>query len=160
MSETYSIPLPTTPQTVHWMSHFARTGAKDQRIRGLARQIVRGIAPKDYLAEGLAIGRWVEVNIRYLRDTTSVELVQHPSHTIDVGAGDCDDMCTLIGALLLSIGHRVAFVTVAFGNGEMSHVFCQVLDQRSGNWVVIDPVAAPDVRGMLRRVRKYKIYPV
>jgi hypothetical protein len=160
VSQTFSIPFPTTPETVHWMAHFARTGAKDQRVRGLAEQIVRGITPKDYLAEALAVGRWVEVHVRYLRDTTSVELVQHPAHTIEAGAGDCDDMATLIGALLLSIGHKVAFVTVAFANGQWSHVFAQIYDPKSGQWVVIDPVAQPDVKGMLRRVRKYRIYPV
>lgn len=158
--QTWSIPRPTTAETVEWMAHFARAGAKDINIIRLAQRIVRGITAKDYLAEGLAVGRWVEANVRYVRDVAGVEVVQTPAQTVESQAGDCDDACCLIGALLLALGHRVAFVTVAFASGEYSHVFCQFFDPRSGQWVVVDPVAQPDVRGMLRRVRRYRIYPV
>lgn len=158
--QSWSIPRPTTEQTVEWMAHFARAGSKDINVIRLAQRIVHGITPKDYLAEGLAVGRWVEANVRYVRDVAGVEVVQTPAQVIEAGAGDCDDIATLIGALLLALGHRVAFVTVAFGSGEYSHVFAQFFDPKSGNWVVLDPVAAPDVKGMLRRVRKYRIYPV
>lgn len=160
MSQTWSIPFPTTPQTVAWLAHFARTGSKDMRVRRAAEQIVWGIPGKDYLSEMLAITRWVEHNVAYRKDVQDIETVQHPAVVLESRAGDCDDMSSLIASLLLSIGHRVAFVTVGFGKGDYSHVFCQALDQRSGTWIVLDPVAAPDVRGMLRRVRKYRIYPV
>ena len=158
--QTYTIPRPTTALTVGWMVQMAKAGATDMRVRRLAEEIVRGITPKDYLAEGLAVGRWVEANVQYRRDIAGVETLQTPAQVLESRVGDCDDLATLIGALLIALGHRVAFVTVAFGSGEWSHVFVQFIDTRTGRWIVLDPVAAPDVRGMLRRVRRYRIYPV
>lgn len=160
MTQTYSIPLPLTETTVAHMGHFARTGSKNLEIRYLAEDIVKGIQGKDYVGEGLAVCHWLDANYRYTRDIAGVELLKHPTEALRHPMLDCDECACLIAALLLSIGHRVAFVTVGFGNGDFSHVFCQALDQRSGRWIVLDPVAAPDVRGMLRRVRKYRIYPV
>jgi hypothetical protein len=61
-----------TAETVAIMARLAmgEWGARSERIRALALAIIRDarIAGKNYLAEVLAVHRWVQNSIRYTRD--------------------------------------------------------------------------------------------
>jgi len=79
---------------------------------------------------------------------------------------DCDDMTALLLGLFLSIGREARIVTVAFkdqfyaGKRQYQHVYLQVREPRSMQWIVLDPVAAESCGEMLRRVKAVKIWPV
>lgn len=79
---------------------------------------------------------------------------------------DCDDMTALFVALMLAVGREVRVITVAFrdaffaGQRQYQHVYVQVREPRTMQWIVLDPVAAEDCAQMLRRVKAVKIWPV
>ena len=73
----------------------------DMQIRELAVQLVRRAPPKDWQREIEALFNFVRNNVRYVRDIHAVETVQTPAKTLEFRAGDCDDMVTLLAAMLL-----------------------------------------------------------
>jgi predicted transglutaminase-like cysteine proteinase len=134
-----------TAETVAIMAKLAMGdwGARSERIRALALAIVRvaGSAGKDYLAEVLAIHRWVQTTIRYTRDPIGQETVQTPEYTAFVNqAGDCDDFSVLEAALLGALGHPTRFVTIGYKPQAFSHVYLEV--QVRGRWMPLDPIMA------------------
>lgn len=134
-------------------------GEQSMLVRSVAEHIVRRVQPKDYLGEILAIRYWVTENVRYVNDPLHVEMVKDPERLIEeirdhgIGIGDCDDLCAIIGCMALQVGRVAEAVVVGFGApGEFAHVFCRVQEPRSGQWIVCDPVAGTDERGMLESV--------
>lgn len=134
-------------------------GEQSMLVRSVTEDIVRRVQPKDYLGEILAIRYWVTENIRYVNDPLHVELVKDPQRLIEevaehgIGIGDCDDLAAIIGCMVLQVGRIAEAVVVGFGApGEYSHVFCRVEEPRTGAWIVCDPVAGTDERGMLDAV--------
>lgn len=79
---------------------------------------------------------------------------------------DCDDLTGLLAALFLSLGREVRIVTVAFknmyynGKQQYQHVYLQVREPRTMQWVIVDPVAAESTGQMLKRVTAVKIWPI
>jgi transglutaminase-like putative cysteine protease len=79
---------------------------------------------------------------------------------------DCDDITALLIALFLSVGREVRIMTVAFrdaffgGTRQYQHVYVQVREPRTLQWIVVDPVAAEGTGEMLRRIKAVKIWPV
>lgn len=79
---------------------------------------------------------------------------------------DCDDMTALLVTLLLILGREVQIMTVAFrdafvrGQRQYSHVFVRVREPLTGQWIVLDPVAAEGAAKMLARVRAAHIWPI
>ena len=79
-----------------------------------------------------------------------------------LGGGDCDDLATLLAAMLMSIGNECRFMVVGFEDKNPSHVFCQVAlrtsDAGGGNaagervWATVDPVADDGTALMHKRV--------
>jgi transglutaminase-like putative cysteine protease len=119
--------------------------------------LTANLAPRDYTGEANAVFGFVRDQIRFVRDIDQVETLQTPSKTLAAGAGDCDDKSTLLGALLLSIGHPTRFVAVGDAPDQYSHVFVETL---IGNtWVPAD--ATEDVQlgwyppGMVSRMVVY-----
>lgn len=135
-------------------------------VRSVTEEIIREIHPKDYLSEILAIRNWVTENVRYSNDPLHVEYVKDPQRLIEEflqkgrAVGDCDDIAALIACMALQVGRISQFVVVGFGGDpdEFSHVFTRVLEPKSGQWIVCDPVAGTDERGMLRRVTNYEMW--
>lgn len=80
---------------------------------------------------------YVRDNIRYVRDIRGVETLHDPVTLLKIGAGDCDDKSLLLASLLLSIGHKVRFVAVAFEPDQFSHVWLQV--NCYGRWIDLEP---------------------
>jgi len=137
-------------------------GEQSILVRSMVEEIVRDLQPKDYLGEILAIRYWVTEHIRYVNDPLHVEIVKDPQRIMEEiiahgqASEDCDGIAEMIGVLCLLVGRVVEFVVVGFGEaGHYSHVFVRVKEPRSGQWIVCDPVAGSDERGMLDRVTTF-----
>lgn len=168
------LPYRGAPQTVGVMIDGALRSQEKLPVRLLAEEICAGIQSKDYLSEILAVYHFVLPNkhVRYMNDPRTVELVRAPHVVVaEIMAGkrpslDCDDLITLLVALLLATGREVRIVTAAFnhqfyrGERQYSHVYVEVREPRSNTWIALDPVAAEETRRMLRRVVAKKIWPV
>lgn len=144
---------------------LGRRGEQSTLVRGLKDHIVREIHPKDYFSECMAVRNYVHEHVRYSNDALGVEQIQDPERMCDqiVKYGkcvaDCDEIALLIGTLCRQLGREVEFVIVGFGApGHYSHVFVRVKEPKSGQWLVLDPVAGTDEASMLRRVTTYQIW--
>lgn len=172
----------------HTVAHIKRLALKAQGyypLRLLVEDIVGRLGSKDYLSEILAVYYWVLAHTRYANDPRTVELVRSPrevlarlERTVTELRGsfagktawkpslDCDDLTAMYVAMFLALGREVRIVTVAFrdafyaGKRQYGHVYVQVREPRTGQWIVLDPVAAEDTGDMLRRVVAVKIWPI
>lgn len=129
---------PGIEQTLQCMRLVAYDAAQDPRLRGLGIRIVAAISPRNDLRRAGAILRWVQQNIRYVRDIYRCETIQWPQRTLIWKAGDCDDMSTLIVALLQALGFpQTGFVAQRrIKGGPYKHVFavCKI----KGIWYKLD----------------------
>jgi transglutaminase-like putative cysteine protease len=124
--------------TLRHMARLAREYSKNPRIRATAEMIVRPIQTRAYRAEVDALHAMVQTEIRYTRDPLYFETLSTPTRILDVRVGDCDDMATLLAALLLSIGHPVRFVAMAQERGAPpSHVYVET--KVGMTWIPLDP---------------------
>lgn len=181
-------PFYGAPHTVEHIKRVALEAQTFYPLRLLAEDIVGRLGSKDYLSEILAIYYWVCSHTRYANDPRTIELVRSPEELLErlkqnVGAlrqiaandnaatrwkpsVDCDDMTALLLALCLSLGREVRILTVAFRNAffagkrQYQHVYVQVREPRTLQWIVLDPVAAEDTKQMLNRVKAVKIWAV
>lgn len=165
---------PTTIRPFHGPADTVRTmidaivgdrGERSSLVRGVKDHIVREVQPKDYLSEILAVRNWVHEKCKYSNDALGVEQVQDPERICDQiikhgkAVVDCDDVATIMGALMRQLGREVEIVIVGFGApGSYSHVFVRVKEPKSGQWIVCDPVAGTDEASMLRRVTTQQIW--
>ncbi len=153
---------PTLGSVVGAMKRFAHgpQGKENLTIRGLVEDIIADVESGDYAGECLAVYYWVHEHVRYSRDPTGIELVKSPLRTLKTKTGDCDDIATLLAAMLMTIGNRCMFLLVGFHPGAPpSHVFCGV-KLPSGNVLVLDPVANRVTKGMLADVSAGKLVDV
>lgn len=160
------------PHTVELIKRYAIDAQRDPAVRLLAEEIVQHLGSKDYVSEILAVYYFTLRYTRYTNDPRSVELVKRPGWVArQIAAGhrpslDCDDMVTFMAALCLTLGRECRAITAAFrdtffnGERQYSHVYLQVREPKTGQWIVLDPVAAEDAATMLRRVRAIKIWPI
>lgn len=150
----------TIADTISAMRTVALQGRKDLTVRGLVEEICAGVSQGDYAGEVLAIYYWVCRNIRYMRDPSGVELVKTPTRVLSTRAGDCDDIATLLAAMLLSSGNTVNFAIASFRAGRpvFSHVFVEVVTPHG--LITIDPVGNRVTRKMLRDMKHKQAFPV
>ncbi len=186
VSGQITVPFRGAPQTVSYIRQVALQAQTQYPLRLLAEDIVGQLGSKDYLSEILAIYYWVCSHTRYANDPRTIELVRSPREGLSRLMGnvsrlrtqfgsqviswkpsvDCDDLTALLAAIYLSIGREVRVVTVAFRNAffagkrQYSHVYLQVREPRTGQWIVVDPVAADTTSEMLSRVKAVRIWPV
>lgn len=179
-------PFRGAPHTVARIKQFALEAQGDYSLRLLAEDIIGRLQPKDFLSEIAAIYYWVLAHVRYANDPRTIELVRSSREVLPrIKAAvaalrqafaqpgtrwkpslDCDDLTVLLAALFLSIGREVRVVTVAFRNAffggqrQYQHVYLQVREPRTMQWIILDPVAAESTAEMLRRVKAVKIWPV
>jgi len=140
-------------------------GEQSTLVRSLKDHIVRDVAPKDYLSEILAVRNFVAEKVKYSNDALAVEQVQDPERMAQEivqqgrAVADCDEIALLIGTLSRQLGREIEYVTVGFGRpNSFAHVFARVLEPKSGQWIICDPVAGTDEASMLKRVTTYKIW--
>lgn len=165
-------PYRGAPQTVAVIKQAAIDAQMRPEVRMLTEEVCRYLPSKDTVSEALAIYNLVLDRTRYMRDPRTVELVKAPWVVVrQMMAGhvpnlDCDDMSSLICALLAISGAECRVVTVAFrdmfynGVRQYSHVFAQAREPRTGAWITLDPVAGDKTREMQRRVVAAKVWPV
>jgi transglutaminase-like putative cysteine protease len=158
-----TLPYRGAPQTVSVIKRDVVASQSDYSVRHLAEQIVQGLPSKAYRDEYLAIYYFVLSHTRYSRDPRTVELVRSPERVArDILSGrrpslDCDDLSSLICALIASLGGGCRVVTIAFrnmfhkGERQYSHVFAQAKIPHSNQWVTLDPVAGSNTGKMHRR---------
>lgn len=133
--------MPHVRSTIRKMSELAKKGQASYPIRNLATRITRDVPSKHPTAELGALYRWVRDNIRYRYDPLGLEWLQSPQRTVLEGAGDCDDIATLLGALAGSLGHPYRFRTVGATPTVQQHVQVQAFDRK--RWIDLDPVIEP-----------------
>lgn len=142
-------------------------GEQSVVVRQAVQEVVRGLQPKDYLSEILAIRNWVGEKVRYANDPASVEWVADPQRLIEDiikhgrAVADCDEIALLIATMARQVGRDAQFVTVGFSQpNRFTHVFARVKEPKSGAWIVCDPVAGTDEARMLKRVTTHKIWDI
>lgn len=125
-------------ETVEIMKRVARARATHPQIRELALAILKhaNVPSQNYIQEAMAIGKYVQKKVRYVRDIEGVEQLHDPVTMIDqlrrgFAMGDCDDMSLLIATLLLSIGHQPYFRIVRYGKnaGPYHHIYVVVYEK-------------------------------
>ncbi len=155
------------PDTLKAMVQAAQgdRGERSMLVRSMTEEIVKGLVPKDYLGEIIAIRNWVAEHVRYMNDPLHVELVKDPQRLVEeylergVAIADCDEIACLIATMALQIGRLPEYVVAGFGApGHYSHVFVRVLEPKSGKWIVCDPVAGTNEAQMLGRVTTYETW--
>lgn len=160
-----SVRNPSIPDTVGYMVKFSKDGAKDLDVRGLVERICSELEPGDYSSEALALYYWVCKNIRYIRDIDNVEFLKTPSMILKTRTGDCDDIATLLAAMLISAGNICRFaINDMSPNGKtdtptFTHVFCQVLIPSSKKWITLDPVSGKEAASMHKRTTAHQVFP-
>ncbi len=115
---------------------------RDPRLRQLAVSIVSkrsrshnestgdggwAIAERDYWGEVKALFNWMRANVRYIRDTATIDTFATAMRTIEVRGGDCDDYTIALGAMLMSIGYSVRMKTIQTKDSDdWNHIYLQV----------------------------------
>lgn len=159
LTPTRSISNPSLSDVTKAMVDFAHKGKKDLEVRRLCEVICEDLAQGDYAGECLAIYHWVCQNIRYMRDIHDVEFVKEPIQLLRTKSGDCDDMATLLAAMLMAMGNRCDFVLACFKHSPSpSHVYVRVLSPKGP--IVLDPVANRDTGRMLKELTGYRVVSV
>jgi hypothetical protein len=130
-----------TVNTAQRVKALIRDGARDFYVRQKAIDILleRGVRAKDYLGEIDALFRWVQRNVRYTKDPYRVEVLHAARRMLELRAGDCDDMTTVLGAMLQAIGHPVRLVLAGpdlLRPRLFSHIYLEVFHQ--GRWIPLD----------------------
>lgn len=114
------------------MQTVARARSGHPVIRQLAINILNyyGSDSHNFVDEAVAIGEYVQNNVRYVKDANGIEQLHDPLTLIEqiqrnVARADCDDMALLIATLLLSIGHTPCFRMVRYeqGKGPFQHIY-------------------------------------
>lgn len=121
------------------LQRFKSSPAEIPRVRSLAQDLVRDVAPNDELEEVRRIWQYVRDAVRYLKDVRSVDTLQSPRTTLDVLQGDCDDKALLLAAMLESIGYATRFaVSATIAKGTYNHVYVEAFIPRLGKWVPLE----------------------
>lgn len=142
-----------TRETLQEMARLAAEAARDPYFVQEARGIVRGLPPRDQVAEADAILQWVKHGVDYRGDPYEMDWVQSPGWTLYVeGQADCDDGSTLICALDLAIGLGCVLRAARLDSAqpdEFSHVWslAGVRDGGRALWLAQDFVPTPAVLG-------------
>lgn len=113
-------------------------GYQSEAVRGWAIRAVAG-APSGFEGEVAALFRAVRDGIRYRRDPVNTERVQDALITLQEIAGDCDDKVTLLATALAALGWVSRFVIQRQTAGDFDHVYLEALNERTGEWVALDP---------------------
>lgn len=132
-----------THQTLDRMRALVDAGAQLPETRLAVAAALSTALPRNPQSELSALLEWVQERWHYVRDPTTVELVQTPALMLreirqrGEVQGDCDDAAVLFGALAESAGYPTQFV-VQGPNGDLfRHVVIEV--QAGGRWLAVDP---------------------
>jgi hypothetical protein len=131
-----------TAQTVDLMRQLVDQAITDQTFVRFAIDLVRNVPAHDEMAEVQKVYAWVLANIRFTKDPVDKEKLYPPTELLQIRAGDCDDISTLISALVMALGYPARLVTIAADPNaptEFSHVYAEAeVPPGSGNWISLD----------------------
>lgn len=127
-----------TDATVSKIIDIVNGSLRQPTIRLIALELLKraGVSDRDYLGQAKAVWRWIVDNVRFIRDTVGVEVVQSPEVTLKLRAGDCDDHVTLLGALLKAIGIPVRFRVIGSTRDQFKHIYPEAWI--GGRWLPVD----------------------
>jgi hypothetical protein len=131
-------------ETLDVMKKRAIEGAQHPQIWQLSRLIVGGDNPcpvRDRECEMHRLLGWTQENIRWTPDIGFAETVAAPWRTLEVRAGDCDDLSTLLASLAVSIGIPARFKAIGANKNspnDFTHVYIEMKDI-DGEWVPAEP---------------------
>lgn len=159
MIET-SRPFRGHADTLRAMCRLAAQGAQHRVIRLYAEDTLRDVEAHSPLGEIAALCAAVHRDIRYTSDPLMRERVSSPADTLADRHGDCDDMATLLAAMLMSVGYAPRFLLVGYKTrGPYTHVCCLV--PYGGKLLLLDPVTGPAFTGdMLVMARRFRWYAI
>jgi len=115
--------------------------------RKLAEIALRNVPDYVHDEELAGILDWVKKHFRYTRDIKGTELVKTVEKmyneilTHKKFIGDCDDVSTLIAAMLISIGYPVRLVIISTSNNvkdTYNHIFVQGYNKTKKVWRNLD----------------------
>jgi len=135
---------------------FGKEGVGSGEVRRAALEAVRGVARG--MSEIFAVFQWVKDNIEFRGEYA--ETLQSPLVTLQLGAGDCDDHSMLLAALYECLGMETRFNTVSTGgeHDEFSHVFCEVRERLTKQWIPVDTTVRQSYPGWSsREIRRSQI---
>jgi hypothetical protein len=144
----------TLDERVSHIIRMTKKGRDDPEFRKIVSQIltrkcgrradgqtIHCVPEKNWEAEVATIFYWVRNHVRYTRDTHNIDVFQHPLRTLQLGIGDCDDVSSLLGAILLAAGYGVVFRVIrTTQSNDWDHIFVIVEIPRSGHMVL--PITA------------------
>ncbi len=113
--------------TVAHMARIARFGNHQPMLILTVQNIIRDHPERREQAR--AICEWVKEHVTYTRDPKGLEMVQEPVFMITQinvygrATGDCDDMATLMAALLLAAGFHAGFRVIGPRDFRLKHVY-------------------------------------
>lgn len=83
---------------------------------------------RDHLCEVTALWNFMVLNIRYTADQDGEDTYQTLRATLEMGAGDCDDMTIAFAALLKSVGFETVIARIISLDGRSwAHIYPVVL---------------------------------
>jgi len=112
------------------------------KIFRFARDAVRAVPEHDELGEISALIDAIRARVSFRRDPVGIETIADADDTLEIGAGDCDDLTVLAGGALQSLGYPVEIQLV--GDRRLSHVRPVAKTKKYGK-VPVD-LARPDGR--------------
>ena len=113
----------TVEDRIKHIADLIDEGKEDVMIRQLTTDIIKNVRERDYEGDLKAIFKWMRSNIRYTHDPHELDTYQRARRTVDMKAGDCDDMSILIGAMSQSVGYPIRLKVVAFEADEYEHIY-------------------------------------
>jgi transglutaminase-like putative cysteine protease len=133
-----------TRQTLKIMADVVRQASTENQIRALAVSLSQTFPNKAFFAEVAACFQYVRDNIRYIQNPIGFQRLEYPTDLLQTGSGACADMCTLLAAMLHSIGHPTRFCAVGYIQpGQCEHVY---LETKIGSqWFGLDPTEPVEV---------------
>jgi len=134
------VPVRRLEDRIKEISKLIDEGKKDPLIRYAAARIIQKCPARDWGCEVKALFDFVQRNIRYTRDVEGMDTYQRARRTLQLGAGDCDDMTILLGALLQTVGYPIKLKAVSVTGEGYEHIYPLVgLPPREpGRWVPLD----------------------
>ncbi len=128
-----------TVQLMTSLSH-GTYGDRSWRVRLAVLEAVKGT--ERGMDEIAAVLDWIKRNIEFRGENG--ETLQSPEATLEAGAGDCDCQSTLAAAMLGWLGYQTRFKTVSLIDApdDLSHVYVEAKDKRTGQWVPLDSTVA------------------
>lgn len=121
------VAVPVVPFHGRWYR-----GAKDWAA---ARQVC---GMRDYACEVTALWNFVVLNIRYTQDQAGEDTYQSLRATLEIGAGDCDDMTIAFATLLRAVGFEQVYARIVSMQGETWDHIYPIVVMPNGRRLVLD----------------------